>query len=57
MELLLNRKSVSSTAEEWCQYEQTRDERQEESIRNLQAAVEAQGRLLKAMADRLKITD
>ncbi|KAJ7385768.1 Transient receptor putative cation channel sub A member 1 [Desmophyllum pertusum] len=55
MDMLLNYKSGKSTAEEWCEYEHSRDERQEESIKKLQATVEAQGKLLKAMADRLKL--
>lgn len=46
-----------NTPEEWIQYEQIRDEKQEESIQKLQATVEAQGKLLKAMAERLKITE
>lgn len=57
IDLLLNQKSGTNTAEEWLQFEQMRDERQEESIRKLQDTVEAQGKLLQAMADRLKITD
>lgn len=58
MELLLSRKSGSTTpAEEWRQIELARDETQGESIRNLQATVEAQGRLLQAMADRLRILE
>lgn len=57
IDMLLNQKSGTNTAEEWLQFEQMRDERQEESIRKLQDTVEAQGKLLQAMADRLKITD
>lgn len=57
IDLLLNQKSGTNTAEEWLQFEQMRDERQQESIRKLQDTVEAQGKLLQAMADRLKITD
>lgn len=57
IDLLLNQKSGTNTDEEWLQFEQMRDERQEESIRKLQDTVEAQGKLLQAMADRLKITD
>ena len=57
IDLLLTQKSGTNTAEEWLQFEQMRDERQEESIRKLQDTVEAQGKLLQAMADRLKITD
>lgn len=51
IELLISRKSGSTTPE------QARDETQGESIRNLQATVEAQGRLLQAMADRLRIRE
>ena len=57
MDMLLNHKSGTSTAEEWFTNDQVWQERQEESIRNIQATVEAQGKLLKAMADRLKITE
>ena len=56
--MLLNHKSSGpSTSEEWFQYEQMKEEKQEENIRKLQATVEAQGKLLKAMADRLNITE
>lgn len=37
--------------------ETLRQEKQEEAILKLQATVEAQGEILKAIADRLKITD
>ena len=57
IDMLLNQKSATNTAEEWFHFEQMRDERQEESIRKLQDTVEAQGKLLQALADRLKITD
>jgi len=58
IDMLLNQKSSTpNTAEEWFQIEQMREERHEESIRKLQATVEAQGKLLQAMADRLKFTD
>ena len=57
IDMLLNKKSATNTAEEWFEYEQMKDERHEESIRKLQDAVEAQGKLLQALADRLKITD
>lgn len=55
--LLSHKQSGMNTPEEWIQYEQIRDEKQEESIQKLQATVEAQGKLLKAMAERLKITE
>ena len=38
-------------------FEKLRQETQEEAILKLQAIVEAQGEILKAIADRLKITD
>lgn len=57
LDMLLNQNSATNTAEEWFQFEQMREHRQEESIRKLQATVEAQGKILQAMADRLKITD
>ena len=57
IDMLLNKKSATNTAEEWFEYEQMKDERHEESIRKLQDTVEAQGKLLQALADRLKITD
>jgi len=57
LDMLLNQNSATNTAEEWFQFEQMREQRQEESIRKLQATVEAQGKILQAMADRLKITD
>jgi len=57
LDMLLNQNSATNTAEEWLQFEQMREQRQEESIRKLQATVEAQGKILQAMADRLKITD
>ena len=58
MDKLLNHKSgTSSSVEDWCSHEQTRQERQEETILKLQATVEAQGKILKAMADRLQITE
>lgn len=57
LDMLLNQNSATNTAEEWFQFEQMREQRHEESIRKLQATVEAQGKILQAMADRLKITD
>ena len=57
IDMLLNQKSGTNTVEEWFEYEQMKDERHEESIRKLQDTVEAQGKLLQALADRLKITD
>lgn len=59
MEKLLNyRTGESHTGDEvrgTC--ETLRQEKQEEAILKLQATVEAQGEILKAIADRLKITD
>ena len=58
LDVLLNHKSSGpSTSEEWFQYEQMKEEKQEENIRKLQATVVAQGKLLKAIADRLNITE
>jgi len=57
MDKLLNRGSGASDTEDWCQeMTQIRDERQEENFQKLQATVEAQGKLLQAMAEKLKIT-
>ena len=59
MEKLLNyRTGESSPGDELrgtC--EKMRQEKQEEAILKLQATVEAQGEILKTIADRLKITD
>ena len=55
MDIMLNRTFGANTSDVWYQQEQLREERQEESIQKLQATVEAQGRLLEAMADRLKV--
>ena len=58
MDKLLNyRSGTAYSAEECYSYERTRQERQEETILKLQATVEAQGKILKAMADKLKITE
>ena len=57
IDMLLNKKSATNTAEEWFEYEQMKEERHEESIRKLQDTVEAQGKLLQALVDRLKFTD
>ena len=57
IDMLLTKKTDTNMAEEWFQFEQMREEKQEERIRKLQATVEAQGKLLQAMADRLKITE
>lgn len=57
MDKLLNRGSGASDTDDWCQeMTQIRDERQEENFQKLQATVEAQGKLLQAMAEKLKIT-
>lgn len=57
IDMLLNQKSGTNTVEEWFEYEQMKEERHEESIRKLQDTVEAQGKLLQALVDRLKFTD
>lgn len=58
MDKLLNyRIENSSPVEDWRCQEQMGQEKQLEMIRHLQATVENQGKLLKAMADRLKISD
>ena len=57
MDKLLNHGSGASETEGLCQeMKQIRDERQEENFQKLQATVEAQGKLLQAMAEKLKIT-
>ena len=55
MDKLLSSDSDQTTTEEFCLEKQMRDERQEEKIEKLQATVEAQGKLLQAMADMLKL--
>ena len=59
MEKLLNhRTGESSQGDELLgTCEKLRQETQEEAIFKLQATVEAQGEILKAIANRLKITD
>lgn len=52
-----NRSATTNPDEDWYSQEQMRYERQQETIHKLQAAVEVQGKILKAMADRLNITD
>ena len=57
MDKLLNHGSGAGDTEDVCQeMKQIRDERQEENFQKLQATVEAQGKLLQAMAEKLKIT-
>ena len=55
MDKLLSNDSFQTTTEEFCLEKQMRDERQEEKIEKLQATVEAQGKILQAMANVLKI--
>ena len=58
MDKLRDNRSVTTNPEEdWCSQERMRYEEQQETIHRLQATVEAQGRILKAMANRLNITD
>ena len=54
--MLLNGASGGISSDS-CQQLRLREEMQEERMQRLQATVEAQGKLLKAMADKLKITD
>ena len=57
MDKLLNHGSGAGDTEDLCQeMKQVRDERQQENFQKLQATVEAQGKLLQAMAEKLKIT-
>ena len=57
MDKLLNRGSGVGNTDDWClEMTQIRDERQEENFKKLQATVEAQGKLLQAMGEKLKIT-
>ena len=58
MEKLLNyRTETTNSEEDFCTQEKTRRERQDEIIHKLLATVEAQGKILKAMADRLNISE
>ena len=56
MDKLLSNESGETTKEEIWHEKQTQDERRDEMIHKLQATVEAQGKLLQAMADKLKIS-
>ena len=57
MDKLLNRGSGAGETEDLCQeMKQMRDERHEENFKKLQNTVEAQGKLLQAMAEKLRIT-
>lgn len=57
MDKLLNHGSGAGDTEDLCQeMKQMRDERQQENFQKLQATVEAHGKLLQAMAEKLKIT-
>ena len=57
MDKLLNHGSGAGDTEDLCEeIKQMRDERQQENFQKLQATVEAQGKLLQAMAEKLKIT-
>lgn len=59
MEKLLNYRTGESSPGDELRgtFDKLRQEKQEEAILKLQATVEAQGEILKAIADRLKITD
>ena len=58
MKKLLNyRTETSNSGEDWSNQEKMRRERQDEIIHKLLATVEAQGKILKAMADRLNISE
>ena len=58
MEKLLNyRTETINSEEEFCNQEEVLRERQDEIIHKLLATVEAQGKILKAMADRLNIPE
>lgn len=52
----MNRGSGADDTDDVCLEKQIRDERQEENFKKLQATVEAQGKLLQAMAEKLRIT-
>ncbi|XP_078355954.1 transient receptor potential cation channel subfamily A member 1-like [Oculina patagonica] len=52
---LLSQESGTDTSSEIWHMKEMQDERRDEMIQKLQATVEAQGKLLQAMADRLKI--
>lgn len=57
MDKLMNRGSGAGDTDDVChEMKQMRDERQEENFKKLQATVEAQGKLLQAMAEKLRIT-
>lgn len=56
MDKLMNRGSGADDTDDVCLEKQIRDERQEENFKKLQATVEAQGKLLQAMAEKLRIT-
>ena len=55
--LLNYRTDTNNSEEDWCSQEKIRRERQDETIHKLLATVEAQGKILKAMADRLNISE
>lgn len=55
--LLTYRSEGRNTMEEWCDEDKRHREQQERNIHKLQATVEAQGKILRAMADRLNISD
>ena len=57
MDKLLNHGSGAGDTEDLCkEMTQIRDQRQDENFQKLQATVEAQGKLLQAMAEKLNIT-
>ncbi|XP_068755480.1 transient receptor potential cation channel subfamily A member 1-like isoform X1 [Montipora capricornis] len=53
----LLRSKESKTIEEWCDRDKRQREEQERIIHKLQGTVEAQGKILRAMADRLNISN
>ena len=53
----LLRSKESKTIEEWCDKDKRQREEQETIIHKLQGTVEAQGKILRAMADRLNISN
>ena len=58
MEKLLGyRSEVRNSLDVWCDEDKKQRQEQERVLQKLQATVEAQGKILKAMAERLNITD
>lgn len=58
MEKLLGyRSEMRNALDVWCDEDKKQRQEQERVLQKLQATVEAQGKILKAMAERLNITD